>query len=87
MAKMKKYRILLYEWDCDNGDMLWREEITIEAKSFEEAKERAWREVELLVAGAEKEGWEKVTETDHSIVLSKPEVGTHEVGFEITELR
>lgn len=85
MGRLRKYRILLYEWDCDNGDMLWREEFVIEAKSLNEAKEIAWREIESLVAGAERRGWERVNETDHSIILYKPEAGAREVGFEITE--
>ena len=85
MGKLKKYRILLYEWDCVNGDMLYREERIIEAKNLEHAKKIAWRFIDDLIEGAEEEGWERISETDHSVVLSKNGF-ENEVGFEISEL-
>ncbi len=85
MGGKKAYLVKVYEWDCLNGDVLSSEHYIVYAEDEDELREKCDKLLESYISEVS-DGWERVTETDHSVIFAKAEGDEeyeHELGYEV----
>lgn len=94
---MVKYRIYEWEWDCINGEYVYRDYYgeEVEVEDEDELWEIVGRRLEEVVEEARENGWECEDDVEGSVICTKPcEDGEgedeciyqHQVGFDIEEI-